>query len=310
MRKTEIRFYYSIIVFSLLILYVFSLSGITPSVFWDKIWKDKYESQKLSSLRNGLHKLSPNLYVHSTEELTQVFEAHEFSLEAARRGEGEIPKLYLARLPSDFKIQPRQNRQLAFLQTVLPIIVEVNQGILKLRSQLEGLHGKIKAGDSLSDDENVFLTTLYKDYNVKEENIQKLLQKVDIIPVSLTLAQGILESGWGTSKLAQKSNSLFGHTNGNNTMKKFPTLVETVKYHVQNLNKHGAYTAFRQKREILRRKGHALDAHTLAEGLKPYSERGIAYVRDLRKIMKQYHLYQFDRHITHSILDKREERSA
>ncbi|MBS0185015.1 MAG: glucosaminidase domain-containing protein [Proteobacteria bacterium] len=310
--------YYAVLSLSLIGLYAASFYGLTPSHFWNKVLTPCQKtasnvfSEKMGSkysYRSGPYQLSPNLYVHSANELAETFESHAFSLESARLDHGTVPKLYLARLPSDFKKQPRKNRQMTFLQTVLPIIVAVNQGILEMRTQLEGLHTKQKTGIQLTSEEHLFLSKLYDDYNVKERTLEKLLQKVDIIPISLTLAQGILESGWGTSSLAQKANSLFGHTNSNNTMKRFPTLVNTVEYHVHNLNKHFAYKKFRQKRAELREKGH-LDAHSLAEGLKPYSERGMAYVRDIRKIMKQYHLYEFDHHVSLDIKNQQIEKEA
>ncbi|HQS83656.1 MAG: hypothetical protein B7Y25_01075 [Alphaproteobacteria bacterium 16-39-46] len=318
MNKVTQWCYYSVVGFSLLGLYAASFYRLTPSLFWNKVLTPTQETfsralpqkTKPKYSYNALpYQLSPNLYVHSADELTQTFETHSFSLEAARLDQETVPKLYLAKLPSDFNKQSPKNRQMAFLQTVLPIIVAVNQGILEMRTHLEDLHTKQKSGLHLSPDELILLSKLYDDYNVKERTLEKLLQKVDIIPASLTLAQGILESGWGTSSLAQKANSLFGHTNNNNTMKRFPTLVNTVEYHVHNLNKHFAYKKFRQKRSELRQKGQ-LDAHSLAEGLKPYSERGMAYVHDIRKIMKQYQLYEFDRHNSLEARDQIGEREA
>lgn len=302
MTKVVQLFYCAALAFSLSILYAASFFSEIPSVFWSKvlmpssrIWSETFfeKNHSKQAYNSAYYRLSPNLYVSSVSELSQTFQSHSFSLEAARLDQAGVPKLYLARLPSDFKKQAPKNRRMVFLKAVLPIIVAVNQNIIEIRTRLEGIHEKQKGGSPISHEEQVFLSKLYESYNVKERTIEKLLQKVDIVPVSLTLAQGILESGWGTSSLAQKANSLFGHTNINNTMKRFPTLVNTVEYHVYNLNKHFAYKKFRQKRAELRKKG-CLDAYSLAEGLQPYSERGMAYVQDIRKIMKQYQLYQFD----------------
>ena len=49
-----------------------------------------------------------------------------------------------------------------------------------------------------------------KEYKLKEYSIEKLLQKVDKIPVSLALAQAAIESGWGTSRFAIEGNALYG----------------------------------------------------------------------------------------------------
>lgn len=297
MSKTFQRIVYGFFVLSIGFSYAPTFLGITPSNVWNKLREASVgqESHKQSVVLS--EKFVSNLQVQSTSELGQIFEAHQYSLEDIRNGQGFVPKLYLAKLPKDLKRTKSTNRQMVFLQTLLPIIVEANQGILKMRSDLEILQHKMRSGTKLSKDEKAWLALMYDDYRVKERNITALLKKVDIIPISLTLAQGILESGWGTSGLAQKANSLFGHTDGSKKMKQFSTLVDTVEGYVKNLNKHPAYRSFRNKRAALRQGNKPLDAHHLAEGLKSYSERGMAYVQDIRKIMKRYKLYEFDRHL-------------
>ena len=42
------------------------------------------------------------------------------------------------------------------------------------------------------------------------DSLDALLIKVDTIPVSLALAQAVIESGWGTSRFAYEGNALFG----------------------------------------------------------------------------------------------------
>ena len=37
-----------------------------------------------------------------------------------------------------------------------------------------------------------------------------MLNKINSIPISLILAQAIIESGWGASRFAQEGNALFG----------------------------------------------------------------------------------------------------
>lgn len=301
MNKSFERISYGFFALCIGSLYFGAFLGVTPSTMWTKFLGES--SQSIAMQKTPVSSLEekgtflPNLQVQSTSELGKIFKAHQYSLADIRNGQGFIPKLYLAKLPRDLKTTHLTNRKMVFLQTLLPIIIEANQGILKVRENLEALQNKMRAGIRLTKEEKAWLALMYDDYRVKERNITALLQKVDIIPVSLTLAQGILESGWGTSGLAQKSNSLFGHTDGTKKMKQFSTLVETVEGYLKNLNKHPAYRVLRSKRAALRQENKPLDAHHLAEGLKAYSERGMAYVQDIRKIMKKYKLYEFDRHL-------------
>ena len=42
------------------------------------------------------------------------------------------------------------------------------------------------------------------------------MSKINSIPISLILAQSIIESGWGVSRFAQEGNALFGQWTWNN----------------------------------------------------------------------------------------------
>ena len=54
------------------------------------------------------------------------------------------------------------------------------------------------------------LTALVLSFVIGPKMIAKLLRRVDIIPPSLAIAQSITESGWGTSRFAQKGRALYG----------------------------------------------------------------------------------------------------
>ncbi len=303
--KTE-RFFYGFLGFSIFLVYAAPFLGLPASVLWHKILpvvqkrevtQPIYEENTEASLTFS-KELQPNLHVSTTNELAHIFNAHDFSVEGARVEKNIVPKLYLARLPQDLKRIPSiQTRKEIFLKTLLPIIIEVNRNILDLRQQVLSLQNEIKNGHVLTMEEKAWLAFLCEEYKVKNLNITALLERVDVIPISLALAQGSLESGWGTSKLAQKSNSLFGHTSKVQKYAKFDNLVHTVEAYVKNLNTHRAYEPFRKERALCRSNEKPLDAHRLAGGLKAYSELGMAYVQKLRKIMKAYSLYDFDAHL-------------
>ena len=57
----------------------------------------------------------------------------------------------------------------------------------------------------------------FEDYGIKNEDITELKLRMDIIPVSIAIAQAAKESGWGTSRFALEGNAMFGQwTWGNN----------------------------------------------------------------------------------------------
>ena len=48
------------------------------------------------------------------------------------------------------------------------------------------------------------------EYKVKKSDLNELLFRMDMIPVSIALAQAAKESGWGTSRFALEGNAIFG----------------------------------------------------------------------------------------------------
>ena len=48
------------------------------------------------------------------------------------------------------------------------------------------------------------------EYKVKKGDISELLLRMDMVPVSIALAQAAKESGWGTSRFALEGNAIFG----------------------------------------------------------------------------------------------------
>ena len=58
--------------------------------------------------------------------------------------------------------------------------------------------------------ERVWLNRRFKQYKIDDHDVAKLKMRMDIIPVSIALAQAANESGWGTSRFALEGNALFG----------------------------------------------------------------------------------------------------
>ena len=65
--------------------------------------------------------------------------------------------------------------------------------------------------------------------------------------------------------------------------------------HARNLNGHPAYKKFRAVRARLRDGGQDLNGDRLARTLAAYSERGPAYVRPIRAIIRVNELHQYDK---------------
>lgn len=102
------------------------------------------------------------------------------------------------------------DKKKAFFDYLRPFIEKENNAILVLRHKILRLQKK----DHLLKKERLWLTRVSKEYGVNLSSValdfQPLLERVDIIPTSLILAQAANESAWGTSKFARLANNYFG----------------------------------------------------------------------------------------------------
>jgi uncharacterized FlgJ-related protein len=166
-------------------------------------------------------------------------------------------------------------------------------------------------------DDQAWLTELAVKYKVLESTSERLdshafaelLMRLDVIPPSLSLAQAATESGWGTSRFAAEGNSLFGQWTwgkglkpaeqrtsklGDYRLAAFDSTGQAAYAYALNLNTESAYRDFRLKRAGLRRQSQRISGTVLAETLLTYSERGQAYVDDLKALIRENRLDDTD----------------
>ena len=156
-----------------------------------------------------------------------------------------------------------------------------------------------------SQEETVWLNDLMASYDIKSNNISDLLLRLDIIPAGMVLAQGIDESGWGTSYFAVKGNGLYGEhlsskggkylstPGGHVKVAAFDNLFAGTARYMYNLNTTSAYKELWTLRQKLRAEGK-LSGYELVESLSHYSTRGEAYVDNLQALIKHHKLDSFD----------------
>jgi Bax protein len=250
--------------------------------------------------------------VENANALSQMLTMVGYHLENVRAG-SEVPLLSVTALPGDLKdLDSPETRKMVFIKAMLPLVLQVNEEIAADRARVLDLNDRRAAGRSLSVKDQAWLNGVYDTYGVAIGNSAELLRRLDVVPVSLALGQAALESGWGTSRFAQEGNALFGQigqqvssdlpllksTADGTQFRSFNSLSGAVHAYVQNLNTHNAYRAFRLGRASLRKtvgESHTLDGLRLVGSLKPYSERGVDYLDDLRGLIRVNRLQQFDK---------------
>jgi Bax protein len=245
----------------------------------------------------------------SAARLEQMFQRLGYDLETVRES-GTVPRVLLTSLPDFGEISATDTRKRVFFKTVLPLVLDANEAIQKDRNRILALRFKHGEGSALRDDERAWLRAMAEAYGADEgAGFDELLRRVDTIPPSLALAQGALESGWGTSRLAQQGNALFGQyafldddgpaprgrDDGKSyRLRTFDTPSDAVRAYAANLNSNPAYAEFRKLRAEMRADGRDPDGYDLAATITRYSELRKAYVRSVRRIIDAENLSRFD----------------
>ncbi|MEN8236210.1 MAG: glucosaminidase domain-containing protein [Pseudomonadota bacterium] len=226
--------------------------------------------------------------------LQQVLEKHEYRFEdVMQRGE-DIPRLFFINFPKDIRhVKCVTTKKALFLQTLLPIILHVNEEVTAEREKLFDLHQRFEAGETLEIEEQAWLQKLAQKYKLKRVDWGELKLRVDIIPPSMALGQAVIESGWGWSYAARVKNSPYGMTISDQ-VKFYQSLLESTYYYVRNLNSHRAYREMRRTRAQLRAQGKTPDGYTLIGDLLRYSEQKWVYINKVRRTIARNNLAFFD----------------
>ncbi|MEB3701706.1 Glucosaminidase domain-containing protein [Candidatus Bealeia paramacronuclearis] len=232
--------------------------------------------------------------METSTEMCQAFDQCGFELSKVASGEDSVPRIYLTKLPGDLKGLPPKHKRDAFIKSILPLVLEVNEEIRADREKLLALQGRIEKGGHLRSQDRTWLRYVASEYKSKSHDIKVLLKHVDEIPPSLALSQAIIESGWGTSKAAKDKNSTFGHMASHSKVKSFKSLHHGVKSYAGNLNRHPAYKGFREARAKMRKSEGKICGHKLASHLIKYSVRGAAYTKELQNLINRLELHHFD----------------
>jgi Bax protein len=217
--------------------------------------------------------------------------------------------LHHKRLPDFSQYKNVKQKKLAFFSFLRPLTEQANKQVLRLREELTHINPQ-----RITKRQKQRLATLARTYKIKttepNEQLQLLLRKVQTIPVALVLAQAANESAWGTSRFAQQGNNLFGQwcfkagcglvpsgrpADATYEVRIFNTPLDSVSAYVRNLNSHGGYLDLRRIRECIMAENEAVTGRALASGLLHYSSRGVAYIKEIKQLIRVNKLEPWDK---------------
>ena len=266
---------------------------------------NKKNSKK--AVKNPVAKQKPydpeNDYNLNTLTVLNLFEDLDYDLDTVRDSKLVKP-IYFTRLPKDLvSLRSTKKKKETFLKILLPLIVAENQ---KIENDRKYLFKILKQNDK--PENKKWINKRYRDYKVSNRNVNELIEKMDVIPISIALAQAAKESGWGTSRFALEGNAIFGQwtwkgdgiepleksSDQNHKILKFPLLRASVKAYITNLNTHNGYKDFRKKRSELREQNKPLAGQDLIDELDNYAQTGKEYTKVLRQIIDQNDLDEFE----------------
>jgi len=244
---------------------------------------------------------------NSNELLDRLEENNLFVIDGKK-----IPQFYLKSFPKDLKKTDVKMKKKIFFHSLIPMAIFVSDNIKKERNFLLNIINKYPnlkrvegaSLDDLSEDERETILSLAKKYRSK--NILELKKRIDILPISLLLSQSAMESAWGGSRFARLGNNLFGiwaKKDGSEKsipakykkrgikrvrIKAYNSLLESVEDYCYKINTVKSYNYLRKLRTKTK------NSIRLAKGLRNYSERKMAYVKDIQKLIKRNRLYKYD----------------
>ncbi len=278
--------------------------------------------------------------------------------------ERDVPKFFLPRVPSNelgkMRVLKKKNN---FVCVLLPHVLQVNSELTLMRKTVLSLLSKIKS-KSLNFNERVFLTFSLLEFklisaevpsealvsrqerqritHVEAEKIvlsdkdyenydlieRQLLDRVNIIPVAMSLAQAATETGWGSSRWTRDYNNLAGlqinfgsrlnlsssaKNENKNYVLKFPrcglsgkynqicaitfeTIHESVQLYARRLNTVSLFKPFRSERARVTTSGECLSTKKLLQKkvLNGYAADLMYHKTLTNLIAKSSHIEKFD----------------
>lgn len=215
--------------------------------------------------------------------------------------------------PSEYyKIKDVKEQKEYFSNLLVPMIEKTNSAILNERDFIDRFFKAytLRFFRKVPKNELSYLNLLKEKYRIEllfDKNAY--LRKIDAIPISLTLAQASIESGWGKSRFTRVANNIFGQwtwgkegivpegrdEGKRHKIKIFKSLQHSVDEYALNLNRHYAYKEFRKARKEAKDKGVHFDGLKAAKTMLYYSELREKYVKMLEKVIEDsgFNVYDY-----------------
>lgn len=260
--------------------------------------------------QNPLMQNAQKIEVDSIKQLESLLSGLNYSDAIWLKGIQEVPRVTFNKVSSKWQKEsqhlPVEQKKSIFLRLMLSLILIANEEILQERQFVET--AKLSSSK---------LIKIAIKYRIIESEVpalhgshrKMLLERINIIPPSLALAQAAEESGWATSRFVIEGNAFFGQWDfsgkgikpkqqrselGNYGIKRFDSPLDSVRGYMLNINSGAAYETLRKLRAFQLKTKKQLSGYELATSLENYSERGHAYVQGIQHLIEYNKLARLD----------------
>ena len=212
----------------------------------------------------------------------------------------ELPRIFFSQLPHDLGTYNLKHRKNIFITLILPLLLKGNENI---KNEKKTINKYLNNKNFQKLRPYCIKYKIQEKYCTKNNFIyvkKQFTLKVDVLPISMMLAQAAIESGWGLSRFAKEGNALFGQwtwsknsglkpekkPNANFYVKSFKNLQSSVDSYLLNLNTHIAYKKMRNFRYLIKIRNKEFKGIHFAKYLDRYAEIGYEYVKKVTKLIK------------------------
>ena len=241
------------------------------------------------------------ILIGACSEKKLVLQTKEVMLESPEQifplGDSTARPILYRNIPSFESLTVDQSKE-KFIAAVLPAILVSKYRMNQDREKVQF----ILAQEEWTAEDSAFYH--YQLDRFDTDNPDQLLKRMLTHPNSIVLVQAAVESGWGSSRFFQEANNLFGiwsynaneprieasYSRGDNRifLRKYADVSESITDYFETVGRSRAYRKFRTARTV------SSNVDELLPHLKYYSERREAYVDQLRTIIRQNDLTQYD----------------
>ena len=194
------------------------------------------------------------------------------------------------------KPKPVSQKKKEFYNMMIPPLNEVYAELMQQYWDIKGLL-KVNPNSNI-------IQELKRKYKV--ENNEELLIALKPHPKSIAIAQGAMESAWGTSRFFKKAYNIFGiwsfnkndkriaagEQRGSQTiwLRKYDSVKEAIQNYYLIMSRSPAFKAFKR----LNYEVEHQNPYLLVKKLDRYSEKGAKYGQELASMIDYNHLTQHD----------------